>query len=431
MSGPICDTALCEPGCILSRRLIQNTAGRPVPDTKIVLLGDSGSDSLARVLGGAGRSLTRVDDADKLAAAAAGHDVIVLDLVPPSRSLADLCRALRADPALEDVPILAITATDDVEERIRLLEAGAEDVMIRPVDDRELDARVEALDLRHRRTKEMRPASIVSATRRPGQRLIVVYSPKGGVGTTTIAVNLALAIAAREPDKVALVDLTPMSGHVATALDLRPKLTLADLLRDSQGLISPEILRSTYLNRHEAGVHVLCGSTSPGTTPGITAEEVTRTLEAVLAAIPTAVVDLGSHLDDRVMAAIGAADDVVFVVTPDFPALKSVHSMLEFMGEGGSHGAEPTMVVNETYALQTLTPGDIETALGRRVTVRIPYDPLLYLRAANQGTPVFASAPTSQPARRFDQLAAVLLGEDAPATNESRRRGLAGIFGRG
>jgi pilus assembly protein CpaE len=118
-------------------------------------------------------------------------------------------------------------------------------------------------------------------------------------------------------------------------------------------------------------------------------------------------------------------------VTPDFPALKSVHAFFEYLIESGSQATEPTVVVNEMYALQTLTPTDIETALGRRVAIRIPYDPLLYLRAANQGTPVFAGAPTSQPARRFDQLAAVLLGEDAPAAiSEPRRRGLAGMFGR-
>jgi len=144
------------------------------------------------------------------------------------------------------------------------------------------------------------------------------------------------------------------------------------------------------------------------------------------------VADLGSQLDDRVVASMRAADDVVIVVTPDFPTLKATHSFFEYLNENGSHITEPTIVVNEIYALQTLTPGDIENALGRRVAIRIPYDPLLYLRAANQGTPVFAAAPTSQPARRYDQLAAILLGEDAPvAVAEQRRRGLAGIFGRG
>jgi pilus assembly protein CpaE len=402
-----------------------------VTDTRIVLLGNASSDPLAKTLGKSGRALTRIEDPAALLAAAVDQDVIVLDVVA-GRSIVDMAKEIRAVPELAEVPILAVTASDDVEERIRLLEAGADDVMIRPVDDRELDARVEALDLRHRRSKELRgPATLVATTRRPGKRLIAVYSPKGGVGTTTVAVNLALAIAARGPDQTALVDFTPMGGDVATHLDLRPKLTIADLIRDSAGMISPEILRTTYLTRHDAGLLVLAGSTAPSTQALMPGPEAARILEAVLAAVPTVVVDLGSNLDERVMASLDASDDVIFVVTPDFPALKSVHGMLEYLGEAGGQRAEPMIVVNETYALQTLTPGDIETALGRRVAIRIPYDPLLYLRAANAGTPVFSSAPTSQPSRRFDQLAGVLLGEDAPASlTESRRRGLGGFFGR-
>jgi pilus assembly protein CpaE len=403
-----------------------------VADTRILLLGDATSDVLAKVLGRPGRALTRLDGTEQLAAGGTEHDVIVIDAAPAPRSLADMCREVRAVEALAEVPVLVISATDDVEERIRLLEAGADDVMIRPVDERELDARVEALDLRHRRSRELRPSTLVSPTRRPGRRLIVVYSPKGGVGTTTVGVNLALAIAARDPDGVALVDLTSMGGNVATCLDMRPKLTVADLIRDSQGMISPEILRSTYFARHERGLQVLAGAAGPTASPLMTGEEAARVLEGVLTVVPTAVVDLGSHLDERVMASIDIADDLVVVVTPDFPALKVVHSFFEYLVQSGSKASEPMVVVNETYALQTLTPGDIENALGRRVAMRIPYDPLLYLRAANQGTPVFAGAPTSQPARRYDQLAGVLLGEDAPgAGSEPRRRGLAAIFGRG
>lgn len=400
-------------------------------ETRIVLLGTAANEALIKVLARAGRALIRLEDPDALVAAAIGADVVVLDAVPPPRSLAEMCRELRAVPELADVVVLAITSLDDVEERIHLLEAGADDVMVRPIDERELDARVEALDLRHRRSKELRPSTLVAATRRPGRRLIAVYSPKGGVGTTTVSVNVALAIAARDPDGVALVDLTPMSGHVATHLDLQPKLTIADLVRDSPGTISPEILRSTYLTRHERGLLVLAGSPNPTTIAFTDGAEAGRILEAVLTAVPSVVVDLGSHLDDRVVASLEAADDVVIVVTPDFPALKSVYAFFGFLTESAPRAAEPTVVVNEVYALQTLSPSDIENALGRRVATRIPYDPLLYLRAVNQGNPVFASAPTSQPARRYDQLAAILLGEDAPSmAREPRRRGLSGLFGR-
>lgn len=401
-------------------------------DTRILLLGNPSSDTLGKVLGRPGRALTRVDDTAQLVAAAAEHDIVVLDIVPPPQTLADVCRELRAASEHADMPVLAITSTDDVEDRIKLLEAGADDVMVRPIDERELDARVEALDLRHRRSKELRPSTLVAATRRPGRRLIAVYSPKGGVGTTTIAVNLSLAVAARDPDGVALVDLTSIGGHVATHLDLAPKLTIADLIRDSQGMISPEILKSTYLTRHERGLLVLAGSSAPDASPLMGGEDSVRILEGVLTAVPTVVADLGSNLDERAVGALEAADDVIIVVSPDFPALKSAVAFFEYLSEQASRAAEPTVVVNEIYALQTLTPADIEQALGRRVAMRIPYDPLLYLRAANQGQPVFAGAPTSQPARRFDQLAGVILGEDAPqVVAEQRRRGLAGIFGRG
>src|SRR6185436_7669014 len=152
----------------------QTAPGSSVTDTRILLLGNAGSETLKKALGKPGRALTRIDDPDKLAAAAAAADIVVLDHVPPPRNVNDMCRELRGNEKLAEVPILAITSSDDVEERIKLLEAGADDVMIRPIDERELDARVEALDLRHRRSKELRPSTLVATTRRPGRRLMVV-----------------------------------------------------------------------------------------------------------------------------------------------------------------------------------------------------------------------------------------------------------------
>ena len=398
-------------------------------DTRILLLGNASSDAIARVLSQHERFLTRVEDPDEAIRIAPEHQIIVIDAVPAPRTVASVCRDIRAIPGLGEQPILAISPSDGVEDRIRLLEAGADDVMARPVDERELDARVEALDLRFRRSKELRPAAVMSSTRREGRRLIVVFSPKGGVGTTTVAVNLALAIAAREPDRVALVDLAPVIGSVGSHLNVHPRMNVADLGRDVMALGDREAMKG-YLEPH-GQLQVLTGSTGPAVASRVGADNVGPILETVLLSVPTVVVDAGSHLDPWAIATMELADNVIVVVAPELPALQAVHAMLEYLHETSSNVAEPTIVVNEVFGHPMLTPADIEGALGKRLAVRIPHDGLLFQRAVNEGTPVVRAASSSAPAQRFMELAGLVLGEDAPSSAPERRgRRLGSLFGR-
>jgi pilus assembly protein CpaE len=400
-----------------------------VPDTRVLLLGNASSDGLAKALAGGQRSLTRTSDADEALSLAADHDVIVLDAVAPPRSLADVCRELRGRPELAARPVLAISSPDSVEERIRLLEAGADDVIARPVDERELDARIEALDVRFKRSKELEPTVVVTPTRRPGRRLIAVYSPKGGVGTTTVAVNLAVVLAARQPDQVALLDLAGDIGQVATHLDLQPRLTLADLVRDDHAT-GDQGAFTTYLAGHASGLRVLAAPPA-GVSPNLAPDAIERIVETALSAVPTVVVDAGSRLGAAAEAIVTKADNLVVVVTPEFSALRAVKTALGHLGGLRAAISEPTIVVTDLFAHEMLTPTDIQEALGRAVSVRVPHDPMLFQRAVNEGRPIFLLAPKSLPAQRFQLLARVLLGEDVPqdaATAPPRRR--LGLFGR-
>lgn len=405
------------------------TLGETVADTRVLLLGDATSDGLAKALASGRRTLTRTSDPDEAVALASSHDVIVLDAVAPPRSMADVCREIRAVPALAELPVLAISAADSVEDRIRLLEAGADDVITRPVDDRELDARIEALDLRSRRSKELDPGVVVMPTRRAGRRLIAVFSPKGGVGTTTVAVNLALVLASRQPDQVTLLDLGGEIGQVTTHVDVEPRLTLADLARDDHAMGDPGAF-TTYLTRHTSGLRVLAAPSS-GLAPTLTRETILRLLDTALSASPTVVVDAGSRLGEVTAAILGLADDLAVVVTPEFTALKAVRAAFDHLVALGIPTAEPRIVLNELFAHDMLTAEDIESALGRPVTVRIPHDPILYQRAVNEGKPLLLLAPRSLQAQRFQLLARVLLGEDVPheLSDATPRRRL-GLFGR-
>src|SRR3954471_17890371 len=177
-----------------------DVTGVSVPASSILLL-DADATAAATIssaLTSAGYLVSTVDDADDAFRQAPGHNLIIVDIVPGVRTVVDVCQEIRRTPPLDAVPILCISQTDDVEERIRFLEAGADDVMAKPFDGRELEARVEALLLRFQRSKDLAPALPISGTMLPKlHRVVAVFSPKGGVGTTTIATNIAMTQAQR------------------------------------------------------------------------------------------------------------------------------------------------------------------------------------------------------------------------------------------
>jgi pilus assembly protein CpaE len=385
-----------------------------VPASSILLLASEAAadPSIAAILTGAGYTVTQTADPDEAFAKAAEHQLIVVDITKGPKTTAEVCKEIRATPALTSIPVMCVSSTDDVEERIGFLEAGADDVVAHPIDARELEARVEALLLRFRRSKGMSP--VISAdglTMQRARRTVAVYSPKGGVGTTTIATNIAIAAVARRPDRVVLVDLALQFGGVATLLNLDPKQTLADVVRDEPSLREPELLR-TYAMRHDSGLHVLAAPAAPETADSVTPAHVAQILQTLLDGYDMVVVDAGSSLDERVLKVFEAAEAVILPVTPEIAALKAVHQLLEYLSEVGSVGLKTTYVLNNVFAREILKSRDVETFLGTKMSAELPYDPFLYLKASNEGVPLVTGAPRSIAAERLIKLSAATFGED-------------------
>jgi pilus assembly protein CpaE len=388
-----------------------------VPASSLLLLeSDAASRGvIAGVLGGVGYAVTPVKDSSEVFALAADHQLVIIDVVTGPRTAADVCREIRSTPALAAIPVLCISQADDVEDRIRFLEAGADDVMAKPFDARELEARVEALLVRFQRSREVGSAvSVFEGKAHPTRRLVTVFSPKGGVGTTTIAVNLATVMGARRPGRTLLIDLDRQFGQVATHLNLTVRHTLADVVRDELGIREPELIRS-YASHHESGLHVIPAPGSPELAELVQAEHVDQLLDTALQAYDQVVIDAGSHLDEPSLTALERADGVVFTVYPEIAALKALHSLLDVLAEVGSTGAKATFVLNNMFARDILKMSQIESALGTRVAVELPYDPYIYLKAVNEGVPVVLGAPRSAAAERLSRLAAIAFDlENAP-----------------
>ena len=401
-----------------------------MPASSILVLATAGTEpAIAPILTTAGYTVTDTSHADEAFSKVVEHQLVVLDLAATvtagGKSGVELCREIRATPAMASIPVLCVATSDDVEERIGFLEAGADDVIARPFDARELEARIEALLLRFLRAKDLAPAvSTDGVTLTRPKRIVAVFSPKGGVGTTTVAVNVAVAAAQRRPDKVVLVDLDLQFGTVATHLDLKPTQTIVDVVRDEAAMKEPELLR-TYAIRHDSGLHVLAAPLTPEASELITAEHVTTIVANLLEGYESVVLDAGSQLDERVLQVFEAAETVILPVYPEISALKAVHALLDYMNETSPIGVKSTFVLNNVFAREILKPRDIEAALGTKITMDLPYDGFLYLKAANEGVPIVLGAPRSLAAERYAQLSARAFGQDGvvvPTAGEKRGR---------
>jgi len=403
--------------------------------SRILLISNTNDTAVADGLRAAGHETILVADAAE--AIASGTDstdieVVVLDLSGPVVATVEAMDAIRAAESLTAVPVLCVLETDEIEDRIRLLEGGADDVIARPFDPRELDARAEALALRLQRSRDMGQGTRSDSEIRDGstRRTVVLFSPKGGVGTTTIAVNVATALAQQVPGGVALLDLDFQFGQVATHLNMTTRLTMAELVRD------PILLRDTgqfqaSLDRHGSGLLLLAAPATPDLAARVTQADVEAILTMAASAFQIVVVDAGSWLDARAETALAKASDVVIVVTPEFPALKAVHALGELLSASGGHNGETSYVLNEIFSGKLLKIRDIEDALGTSVAQTIPYDGFAFLKSVNEGVPVVQGSPRTAAAEQLRRLATRLGGvtQGAPS-GDKKAKGLGGLFSR-
>ena len=402
-----------------------------MPASTILLIeGDPAlGETITSALSGVGYTVHLVADPAEALGQVADHQLVIIDVVSGDKSAIDMCREIRATPSMASIPVLCVSQLDDVEDRIRFLEAGADDVVARPFDAREIDARVEALFLRFQRSKDL--TAVVSPdglTLAHTRRTVAVHSPKGGVGTSTIATNIAMAAAQLRPDRVVIVDLDLQFGQVATHLNIIPRQTLADVIRDEAALREPELLR-TYATKHDSGLHVLAAPVGPEQAQLITADHVDRILTTLLDSYERVVIDTGSWLDERTLRAFEHAESVLFVMNPEIAALKALAALVEYLSEAGTVAAKTTFVLNNTFGREILKLRDVESALGTKVATELPYDPFLYLKAVNEGSPIVVGAPNSVPAQRLMALSATVFGSDGIVLPPMAQEKKSGRFG--
>jgi pilus assembly protein CpaE len=377
-----------------------------------VLLVCSERDAAARLA-----ALIQSDERHVIAApwsdAARGHvqdvQLIVVDQVGEAGGQADVVAHLRTALGPAATPILCVAASDDVDERIALLEAGADDVVVRPFHPDELRARVEGL-LAVAPTPAAATSTATSApVPRDNQRVISFLAPKGGVGTTMVAVNAAVA-AARAGHSTALVDLDLEWGQVATHLNIAANFSVVELARDVHALADPEQVRA-YGHRHPSGVTVFAAPQRPDQAMMVDQSHVVQLLDGLRGTFERVIVDAGSDYDERTLTVVESSDRVVLLTVPEIPAVRSMRTLLELLAELGSPPERQFLLLNHIFEHDMLRRDDIERTVQATIQAELAYDGLAYQRSINEGTPLLASPTAGTATKHLESVIAAVLEE--------------------
>jgi pilus assembly protein CpaE len=345
--------------------------------------------------------------------------------------------SLRTGGASGITPVLVVAPAQDVEARIAFLEAGADDVIDGGFARSELESRVMALLIR---SGKVRPEL---AERTSSSELVAFFSPKGGVGTTTLAVNTAVLLAGggapppsaangTEPtipsSRVLLIDLDLQFGQVATHLNLTPRFDLAGLATDDQALADPELARS-YLTVHGSGLAVLAAPARPEADFRVSVEHVQRIIELMRPSFDHVVVDLGSRLDPRALWMLEQADAHAFVLFPEIAALRGMSLLMAFLAETTPLQARTLLVVNHVFPKELLKTRDVQNLLHAKPAAEVPYTEVEIIRSVNEGVPLVMARPASAAAAAMRRLAQAVIGIEAP-TAASAKKARKSIFSR-
>lgn len=402
------------------RVIVLNTDEEVSPDLRMALLAQDGVKIVAEIDEPAmlGQVL------DQFPA-----EVLLVHLDPNPVGMMDIVAPL-IEPRKDELAAIGMTEDRDAELVMRAMRAGMKEFLWKPFPPEDL---AEILQ---------RVSKTISANPRKLGRLITAVGVCGGVGTTTVAANLAVELAnlgnwsgARAPGvrpRTAVVDLDLHIGQVAMHLDAQPTYTIAELCESAEQLDPQQIERAMF--KHETGVHLLARPTDHHHAESISAGQCAGALAALQEHYDFIVADLSARFDNTAKAVFDMSDVLLIVVQLVVPAVRNADRLLSDMQRGG-YPMDRVKIVCNRFGRESgyLEQADVEATLKRKLDFLLPDDWKTCSMAVNMGSPLFNDAPKSRVRGAINEMAQTLAGvetdADAPASNghEPKKR-LFGVF---
>jgi pilus assembly protein CpaE len=336
-------------------------------------------------------------------------DVVLMDINMPDMDGIQATERLSSQVPSAAVVMMSVQGEADYLRRSML--AGAREFLVKPFSSDELTASLRQV---YSREKEKAGRAVIAQAARTADptmegQIVAVFSPKGGVGRTTIAVNLAVAAASELGKKVTLVDASFQFGDVAVLLNLNPKdKSMAELAPELEAGGDPDSVE-TYTQAHSSGIRVLLAPASPEMAELITPAGVKHVIEILRQHSELVVVDCAAWFNDTLLGILDLADVVLTVLTLEITSIKNTRLFLEVAEQlGYSHKIR--LVLNRADTTLGIRVADVEHSIGRKVDHTIVSDGRAVVYALNRGVPFVLSNRESQVSQDVFRLAASIVG---------------------
>ena len=350
-------------------------------------------------------------------------DVVLMDINMPDMDGIAATEKLSSQVPTAAVVMMSVQGEADYLRRSML--AGAREFLVKPFSSDELTASIRQVYTREREKLSRMGAmpvtsgggSAAPAAEEDGGhdgQVVAIFSPKGGVGRTTVAVNLAVAAATDLGRSVVLMDGSFQFGDVGVLLNLNPKnKSIADLVPELE-TGEPESL-DTFVINHSAGTRVLLAPPSPEMAELITPHGVKRVLDALRRTHDLVIVDCTSWFNETTLAILDSADVVLTMLSLEITSIKNMRLFLEVADQLGYEQNKVKLVLNRADSSLGIRVADVESSIGRKVDHTIVSDGRSVVYALNRGVPFFLSNREAQVSQDILRLAQAVAGERVAA----------------
>ncbi|MGK2966778.1 MAG: P-loop NTPase [Tepidiformaceae bacterium] len=339
-------------------------------------------------------------------------------LVRPVQTLTGLSEGI------PDLPVVVYSSQANARLMRQAMVAGATDFLIEPLRDEEVEVSVmRALERKERESQ--RAKGEVNAVV-PHGTIITIFGAKGGIGKTTIASNLAVALATEAHQSVALVDMDTRFGDVAITMDIEVDKSIADLARNLD-----TVDRSTlneYLVEHESGVHILPAPRRPSDWRNLTAHHIRDVIDVLAQTHDFVILDTPGTFNEVVATAIEVGTMILLITTLDMASIKDTGLALEMLRERfGSDDDRIKVILNRAGQDMGVNEKDVEQTLEAPIWWKIPHDNEV-VKAAQLGRPIVMTRPNSRVSTEIREMSRSLAGVSVRQAAPKKRGGFAKII---